>query len=327
MKRIVLFLLAIILVSCGEGYPPARAESSPPETIVSSSAPEFDAKAAYDYVKTQVAFGPRVPNTKAHAACAAWMTETLETFTPDVIVQPFTAKAFDGTVLGGKNIIASFLKGSEDRILLCAHWDSRPFADYDPDPANHREPIDGANDGASGVGVLLEIARQLRRTPPEVGVDILLLDLEDYGEHRESLIFTEDSWALGSQYWARNPHKLGYKARFGILLDMVGAADARFTLEGTSMHFAPAVMRMVWRKARELGFTKYFIDRESDPIIDDHLYINRIAGIPMIDIIHYDSSAGGFFDEWHTTGDTMDVIDVQTLAAVGQTVLAVIYDQ
>ena len=285
----------------------------------------FDAASAYDFIKKQVEFGPRVPNTPAHAACAEWFVRTLKQWTPDVVVQTFQARAFDGTALNGKNIIASFNVEASDRILLCAHWDSRPFADHDPKPANHYKPVTGANDGASGVGVLLEVARQLSLRKPAAGVDILLLDLEDYGEHRNWPRYSEDSWALGSQHWARNPHRPGYAARFGILLDMVGASDAVFPMEGTSMYYAPAVMRKVWETARALGHAKYFLTREADPLIDDHLYINKIAGIPTVDIIHYDDRREGFPASWHTVGDTLDKIDVSTLKAVGETVLAMIY--
>jgi Zn-dependent M28 family amino/carboxypeptidase len=285
---------------------------------------EFDAASAYGFVKKQVEFGPRVPGTPAHAACADWFVATLRQWTPDVTVQEFKARAYDGRPLAGKNIIASFNAEAKDRILLCAHWDSRPFADHDPDPANHFKPVMGANDGASGVGVLLEVARCLSLRKPAVGVDILLLDLEDFGEHANWRGSSEDSWGLGSQHWAKNPHQAGYRARFGILLDMVGAAGATFPMEGTSMYYAPAVVRKVWDAARGLGLGRYFIDRESDPLIDDHLYINRNTGIPTIDIIDYDAGRGGFPSSWHTVGDTLDRIDQKTMEAVGRTVLAVI---
>jgi hypothetical protein len=293
-----------------------------------TAAAEFDAASAYTFVKAQVDFGPRVPGTPAHNACAEWVVKTLKQWTPDVFVQEFKARAFDGRPLEGKNIIASFNVPAKDRILLCAHWDSRPFADHDPDPANHFRPVMGANDGASGVGILLEAARCLSLKKPAAGVDILLLDLEDFGEHanwRGSS--SEESWGLGSQYWAKNPYPAGYRARFGILLDMVGDPAATFPMEGTSMVFAPAVVKKIWALARGLGLAKYFIDSESDPLIDDHLYINRDARIPTVDIIDYDTRRGGFPSSWHTIGDTLDKIDRNTLAAVGRTVLAVVYQE
>jgi Zn-dependent M28 family amino/carboxypeptidase len=302
----------------------AAALSCGSQTAARSAKAEFDAASAYGFVKAQVDFGPRVPGTPAHAACADWFVKTLRQWTPDVLVQEFKARAFDGRPLEGKNIVASFNAEAKDRILLCAHWDSRPFADHDPDPANHFRPVMGANDGASGAGVLLEVARCLSLNKPAVGVDILLLDLEDFGEHANWRGRATESWGLGSQHWAKNPHRAGYKARFGILLDMVGDTGAVFPMEGTSMSFAPAVVRKVWAVARDLGLGRYFIERESDPLIDDHLYINRDAAIPTIDIIDYDASRGGFPKSWHTAGDTLDKIDRNTLAAVGRTVLAVI---
>ncbi len=182
----------------------------------------------------------------------------------------------------------------------------------------------GANDGASGVGILLEAARCFSLKKPAVGVDILLLDLEDFGEHANWRGSSEESWGLGSQYWAKNLYPAGYQARFGILLDMVGASGATFPMEGTSMVFAPAVVKKIWAVARGLGLSDYFIDTESDPLIDDHLYINRYAGIPTVDIIDYDAGRGGFPSSWHTAGDTLDKIDKKTLEAAGRTVLAVV---
>ena len=308
-------LLAVVFACAGQPG------SKPPVT-------EFDAVSAYSFVKKQVELGPRVPGTSAHEACAQWFVRTLKQWTPDVHVQEFKARAYDGRPLEGKNIIASFNPEAKDRILLCAHWDSRPFADHDPNPANHYKPVMGANDGASGAGVLLEVARLLALKKPAIGVDILLLDLEDFGEHANwSGATQEESWGLGSQYWAKDPYPPGYKARFGILLDMVGAAGATFPMEGTSMYFAPAVVRKVWDVARGLGLTKYFRNDRSDPLIDDHMYINRYAGIPTIDIIDFDAARGGFPSTWHTVGDTLDKIDKNTLAAVGKTLMAVIYQE
>jgi len=315
MLSVVSLVLLAAAFSCGGQQAPAP------------GAVDFDAASAYAFVKAQVDFGPRVPGTPAHAACADWFVKTLKQWTPDVVVQEFQARAFDGRPLAGKNIIASFNAGAKDRVLLCAHWDSRPFADHDPDPANHFRPVMGANDGASGAGVLLEVARCLWLRKPAVGVDILLLDLEDFGEHANWRGSAADSWGLGSQYWAKTPHKAGYRARFGILLDMVGDAGAIFPKEGTSMYFAPDVVKKVWDTARRLGFSNYFVDRESDPLIDDHLYINRTAGIPTADIIDYDGARGGFPASWHTAGDTLDKIDKKTLGAVGKTVLAVVYQE
>ncbi len=293
--------------------------------------PTFDKDSAYHFVARQVEFGPRVPNTKAHREAANWFTQILNNYADTVFVQDGRVRAFDGTILNFKNIIASFQPEKKIRILLCAHWDTRPFADWDPDPANHFKPIPGANDGASGVGVLLEIARQLSKTQPRAGVDIILFDVEDYGKH-QSLPRTDDdseTWALGSQHWARNPHLPNYRARYGILLDMVGAKEATFKLERFSLDFAPSLKRKVWATAKRLGFDNYFESKEGNYVIDDHVFVNNLANIPTINVIHQETTGSdhGFFKYWHTLKDDMEHIDPQTLKAVGQTVLTVVFEE
>lgn len=290
----------------------------------------FNADSAYHFVETQVNFGPRVPGSKAHENCRMYLTSSLERYSNRVIVQSFKTRAYNGNIMNGYNIIGSFDTLNKRRVLLCAHWDSRPFADYDPDEENHDKPIDGANDGASGVGVLMELARQFSLLKPSVGLDIIFFDLEDYGEpHGDQFTGKPDTWGLGSQYWSKNPHTPGYKARFGILLDMVGDKDATFLMEGFSMEYAPKIVRKVWSVAGQIGFSNYFLFKDGGYITDDHYYINRIAGIPTINIIHLDdkSANGSFFDEWHTLGDNMDVIDRNTLRVVGLTVLNTIYNE
>jgi len=219
----VLLSITVIASFSGCKQKSARTSEEPEksESVLTIKAADFNADSAFYFVNEQVKFGPRVPNSKAHAKCAVWLETTLKKYTPQVIVQPFTAKAYDGTTLNCKNIIASFNPKSTTRVLLCSHWDSRPYADNDPDSSYHRTPIDGANDGASGVGILLEIARQLKISPASIGVDILLLDAEDYGAPQNAGFMGADDWALGSQYWSRYPHTPSYSARFGILLDMV----------------------------------------------------------------------------------------------------------
>ena len=219
-----------------------------------------------------------------------------------------------------KNIIGSFKPANSDRILLLAHWDCRPWADNDPDPAKHREPVMGANDAASGVAVLLELARLMNEKQPNIGIDLLLVDAEDWGTND-----VEDSWALGTQYWAQHPHIAGYKPRFGILLDMVGARGAKFGREIMSLQNAANVVEEVWRAARESGYGNYFDNNPGGAITDDHIVVNRM-GIKCIDIIDMrQDSPTGFFEGWHTTGDTIDKIDPAVLKAVGQTVANVIY--
>lgn len=211
--------------------------------------------------------------------------------------------------------------------MLLSHWDSRPWADADPDEKNRHTPILGANDGASGVGVLLEIARQLHKQQPELGIDIVLVDAEDYGPHQSyEGTHKEEQWALGSQYWAQNPHVQGYNARFGILLDMVGAKDATFLYEGYSEEFAKGINRKVWNTANNLGYGRYFVKERGSTVTDDHLFVNRNARIPTIDIIQC-SEETGFYENWHTLKDDMDGIDRNTLKAVGQTIMEVIYKE
>jgi len=331
MKYLVfLFIsLATILTGCTQsGKESTSKEKSKP--FIAADIPVFNADSAFGFVRTQTEFGPRVNNTQAHDACATFLTGKLRQFTPDVFVQPGTVKAFDGTLLKFQNIIASFGPSGNNRILLGAHWDSRPFADHDPDEENFHKAIDGANDGASGVGVLLEIARQLSVKPPPVGVDIIFFDAEDYGppEALQDNRNSGDFWGLGSQYWAKNPHQPDYYAKYGILLDMVGAAGATFLMEGFSMEHAPHVVKKVWDIGNLIGYSTYFQYQRGGYITDDHYFVIRDRGIPMIDIIHLDqNSETGMYQHWHTVNDNLDKIDKNTLRAVGQTLLTVIYSE
>lgn len=312
--------------SCGGGSKVSSAAKEEVETKV--DVPRFNADSAYLYIKEQVDFGPRVPNTKGHVACGDYLAKRLEGFGARVISQSADLIAFDGTLLKARNIIGSYKPESKKRIALFAHWDTRPWADNDADKKNERTPILGANDGASGVGVLLEIARLVNDRQPELGIDIIFLDAEDYGapqfyegEHRE------ESWCLGAQYWARNRHVEGYNARFGILLDMVGGANSVFVKESYSEEFAPDINKKVWNAAKKIGYGNLFVDGNGGYITDDHLFINRMSRIKTIDIIASDSRGGDFVSTWHTIDDNMEHIDKNTLKAVGQTVLEVIYNE
>jgi glutaminyl-peptide cyclotransferase len=288
-------------------------------------APSFNADSAYSFVDQQVAFGPRVPNTIEHDKCGEFLINYLKQSNWEVKTQDFEAKTFDNKNLRLKNIIASYNPKATKRILLAAHWDTRPFADQDT--ANKNKPILGANDGGSGVGVLLEIARTINASSvkPTIGIDIILFDGEDYGETEEYNGPMKDTYCLGSQYWAAN---LGdYSAFFGILLDMVGAKNAKFAKEGTSMQYGSEIVNMVWTTGNRLGFGNYFLDKKTAAITDDHTYINSRAKIPTIDIIEFNTSGDSYFgDYWHTHDDNMSVIDRNTLKAVGQTLLEVLYN-
>lgn len=299
-------------------------KSTPKKTV---QVPQFNADSAYYFIGKQVSFGPRVSGTESHEKCAKWLVSKLKKYSDTVIVQPFKARTYDNVTRNGKNIIASFNSDKKKRILLMSHWDSRPFADYDEDKTKHREPIDGANDGASGVGILLEAARQFGLKSPDIGIDIVLFDLEDWGPPKDLDLYDKEYWGLGSQYWSRNPHVYGYEASFGMLLDMVGAANPTFRKEYFSRQYAGFVLDKVWQKAFDLGYGDHFLDEDGAAINDDHVFVNEIAKIPSIDIIHLNpaNSNRSFFEHWHTSGDNMQHIDKNSLKMVGEVVLNVVY--
>ena len=331
MKNNIFLILALVvlgkvfLTSCDSQKKPAAVAEPEAPAVASISAPDFNADSAYAYIAKQVSFGPRVPNSAAHVATGDYLISKLKSLGARVQIQSFESTAYDGKVLKLRNIIGSYNTGAANRILLAAHWDTRPFADKDS--VNPTKPADGANDGASGVGVLLEMGRVLNtaRNNPGIGVDIIFFDGEDYGNANGG---TEETWCLGSQYWAKNKHQNGYNANFGILLDMVGAKGAKFAQESYSKQFAPQVVNTVWKTASQLGFSDYFIYTESGGITDDHVFMSQ-GGVPSIDIIEYDpTSPDGTFGKYHHRHtDNMSVIDKNTLKAVGQTVLQVIYNQ
>lgn len=330
MMKLLLLLCTMTLFSCGQRNTGSTTE--PVQKIIQAlqtTTPAFNADSAYAFVNRQVAFGFRVPNMPGHKACGDYLAAELARFGAQVYEQDMTLIAYDGTKIEARNIIGSFNPEQEKRILLCAHWDTRPYSDEDPDLANLRKPIDGADDGASGVGVLLEIARQIGQKAPRVGIDIAFFDAEDYGTPefaKKQSGNTSDTWCLGSRFWGRNPHKAGYRAEFGILLDMVGAHDAVFYKEYISMRHAARYVDHVWETARNLGYGKYFINADGGAITDDHESVIEEVGIPCLDIINYDpNSENGFRAHWHTQGDNMSVIDLDVLKAVGQTVMEVIY--
>jgi len=332
-KTILIIFLALTLASCGDKQPKGNDNPSekPKKTVV---VPNFNADSAYQYVAAQTAFGPRVPETEAHAQCSEWLVSKLNHWADTVIVQEFRTRLYNGKGIDGKNIAAVFNPEAKKRIVLCAHWDSRPYADHDPDEAFNHQPIDGANDGASGVGVLLECARQFKSQPlPEkLGIDVVLFDLEDYGPHQDQAMDyyndNDNYWALGSQYWSKHPHVYGYKAYYGILLDMVGGSNPNFQKEYYSQGYAAWVVNKVWRKAADLGYRHCFSNELGTMISDDHIPMN-LAGLPTIDIIDLqpNSSNGCFPEVWHTHNDNLENIDKETLGIVGQVLLHVLYEE
>lgn len=332
-------VLSVFLVACGSKSANTNEFNSTntnesnstnsTSTIYKQVSPNFDADSAYTYVDKQVAFGPRIPNSEAHTACGNYLVSELQRFGAKVIEQKVDLKAFDGKILHSRNIIGSYNLENSNRVLLFAHWDSRPFSDQDPDKSKEKNPILGANDGASGVGALLEIARQINSKSPTIGIDIIFFDAEDYGTPDFEQEAPEGNWwCLGSDYWSNNPHVPNYQAKYGILLDMVGAPDATFFKEYYSMQYAAGVVEKVWGTARELGYGKYFQDRNGGGIYDDHIPVNQIRRIPSIDIIQTDiNTPSNFGWYWHTSKDDMSNINRQTLKAVGQTVLEVVYKE
>lgn len=325
MKRIFGGLLVLLLMLCGcENKSKQDVKTGKKITPIHYS---FDADSAFWYVKTQTDFGPRVLESKAHDNCAVFLTNKMSLFCDTVIVQHFIAKTYDGKKFNAQNIIASFAPEKEKRILLGAHWDSRHIADMDLDPAKQNDPIDGANDGASGVGVLMELARQLQAKRPEIGIDIIFFDAEDYGTPSGENI-DGDWWCLGSQHWANHLHKENYRAEYGILLDMVGATNATYYHEGFSVFYASQTLSKVWGVANRAGYGAHFINKRSNMITDDHYYVNKIAHIPMINIVHQDKESGtGFFPYWHTQNDNITIIDKNMLQIVGKVLLEVIYSE
>ncbi len=327
MKRFSFCILVCTFVflgiSCKKGEDKPAIEKTDYSQI---EIPDFNADSAYSYVAKQCSFGPRIPMSEAAEKCGDYLISFLAQYADTVYVQEFESRLWNQTSVKGRNIIASFNLASTDRVLMGAHWDSRSWADNDKDSSLHKTPIDGANDGASGVGVLMEIARIFKRKNTSQGLDIILFDLEDQGSPKwaETDIEDQTDWCLGSQFWSQNTHIPFYTAKYGILLDMVGYKNPRFTKEMQSMNYASSIMDKVWDVAASKGYSNIFVNEESYPIMDDHVWVNVYAKIPMIDIVQNDPSCS-FFPHWHTTKDNMDIISRNTLKIVGDVCLVTIF--
>ena len=322
MKHLYICMMAsMLLAACGS----SKKTSS---TEITAVGPQFSADSAFMFCQQQCDFGPRTMNSEAHDLCGQWIVEKFKSYNMDVTEQRATLTGFDGTPLQSNNIIARYQPDKEQRIMLCAHWDSRPWADNDPDEANHTKPVMAANDGASGVAVMLEIARLLQADTCQlpVGVDFVCFDAEDWGSHDDN-----DSWALGAQFWSKQfkIQNSEFKIKYGILLDMVGGQGARFFQEGYSKYYANHVVKRVWQAAAIAGFSSYFPQEDGSGITDDHVPVNEVAKIPCIDIINYypDCEESNFGPTWHTIHDDMEHLDRGTLKAVGQTLIQVIYTE
>jgi hypothetical protein len=312
-------LLAFIITSCSSNQ-----ESHLHFEDLGQPVPAFDADSAYHFVAKQVSFGPRTPGSEAHKKAKEYVIDKLRGYAGDrnVFSQEFTVAGYDVDTLSLTNIIAAFNTGSGDRIMLSAHWDSRPQADQDTVDVD--KPILGADDGGSGVAVLLELARLFRDNPPPIGVDIVLFDGEDYGKEGDM-----SKYFLGSRYWAENPPVKGYSPRFGILLDMVGGNAATFPKEQNSMRYAPALVNELWSIADEKGYDNLFVDQNGANISDDHVVINQVLGIPTIDIVAHAPALNGakFPPYWHTHRDNIDIISRNTLAATGSVLAELVYNR
>ena len=330
MKNIISFIfIALLLISCDSSKEKKEKATNEADKI-DLQVPRFNEAKAYEFVEKQVKSGPRVPNTPAHAETEQYIISQLQSFGAQVRTQKFTADTYDGEVWNLTNIIASIQPEKKKRILLAAHWDTRKIADKDTERRD--EPIDGANDGASGVGVILEVINAIQKAgnKPNVGIDVIFFDGEDNGEP-QGLSGRNPSktwWCLGSQHWSKNKHVPGYSAYYGILLDMVGGVGAQFHKEGYSMKYAPSIVEKVWNTADKIGHGRYFINNQVASITDDHYFVNEFGKIPMIDILAHEPTAKDFFPDFHHTHkDNMDIISQETLKAVGQTLLQVIYEE
>ena len=319
---IIRFLVAISftlhLLSCGKDPPKTEASTNQKKQIVSQNIPVYDGKRAFEYLVTQTTFGPRNPGSQGHRKCLNYLQGELQQYADAINLQPFTHQGYDGEILNLTNIISSFNLNATTRILLVAHWDTRPRADENPDSSKRNQPILGANDGASGVAVLLEIARHLKTTPPSVGVDMLFTDGEDYGKEGDN-----KNYLLGARYFASNLPK-GFNPVFGILLDMVGDKQFELLKEPNSQKFAPDVVELVWSTARELGVYQFTNGVQQD-VLDDHIPLNQ-AGIRTIVLIDFDypDTSNRY---WHTTEDTPDKCSPESLEAVGKVLMHIIYTQ
>lgn len=321
-----LFFIGVLVFSIGCDNDTKTSTETEPVKETPLSVPKFSSDSAYQFIEKQLSFGPRVPNTEAHRACKNWLVQKFNEFGATVIEQDFKATAYNGKILNGTNIIAQYNPEIKKRLVFAAHWDSRHVADSPINDERPKEPILAADDGGSGVAVLLEMGRVLQANGLEnMGVDLILFDAEDYGDdNRENA--NMDSWCLGSRYWSKNLHAENYRPKYGILLDMVGSKNATFPKEGKSMRYAPAIVEKIWGLAQAKGYGNFFTNNRREVGIDDHVPVNINAKIPMIDIINMSQETQtGFGLHWHTHNDNMEVISKRTLDVVGRMMLEVTY--
>ena len=328
MRDILFAVLACMLTACGGR---SGRNIGGPDTITLAPCPTFNADTCMKYIQEQCNFGPRVTGSKEAEQCRQYLIEQFRRVGAVVEEQQADVTLWDGKVLPACNIIAKLNPDNTDRIIICAHWDSRPWADNDEDEKNHRTPVLAANDGASGVAMMMEICRLLQQNPIKVGIDFICFDAEDMGtpQWAETEESTSDTWCLGSKFWAERAREEGYHARYGVLLDMVGGRGSVFPIEKVSQDYAEPIASLMVRLGNQIGYGHYFpLDKEGGYLMDDHVNVNRIARIPCIDIVpNFTDGPSSFGPTWHTVNDTPENIDVNVLEAVGQTLTQLIYNE
>lgn len=320
LKLLLFAFVTTLIIGCKSDSKPTK-NAEVVEKTTRRKVPKFDKEKAYNNIAQQVEFGPRYPGTEAHKNLIAYLSAELTKYTDKVIEQDFKVDFLGEKGVDATNIIGIVNPDKKKRILLCAHFDTRKIAEKDEDQAKQNDPILGADDGGSGIGVLLEIARLIKENGIDIGVDFVFFDAEDNGTDGEG-------WCLGSEYWAKNPHVPNYKAQFGILLDLVGAKNAEFGKEDASIQTAGKYLDKIWSLAAKMSYGNYFINANSGQVMDDHINVINYRQIPMIDIINMSQQGDrqGFDHYHHTHKDNMDIIDKNTVKAVGKVVTATLYN-
>jgi Zn-dependent M28 family amino/carboxypeptidase len=276
------------------------------------AAPRFDAEASMRYIQAQLEFGPRIPGTPSHRQAGDWIEAQMRARADTVIVQEWTHVTKDGDSLPMKNVFARFNPGAAQRILYLAHWDTRPVSDAASDRAERALPVPGANDGASGVALLMGVADALRQQPATIGVDLLFVDGEDFGD------FSSNTDVLiGSKHFAQNLPSPDYRPLFGVLWDMIGDANLRIYQEGYSMERAPEIVSRVWQTAADLGYHETFVPTGGMSVTDDHIPLLD-AGLRVINVIDIDYPAH------HTPRDTFDKVSRESMQIVGNVAMELI---
>jgi Peptidase family M28 len=296
----------------------------------------FNGDTALAYVRTQLAFGPRVPGTPGHRKTGDWIVAEMRKRADTVTEQSWSQVTAEHDTLPLRNILARFNPSATQRVLYVTHWDTRPKADDDLNFGNKQLPIPGANDGASGVALFLALGDVFKQTPPSVGVDLLFVDGEDWGSFDPDSDGRYPDALFGSQYFATHLPSPDYKPLYGVLWDMIGDADLQIYQEQNSLQFAPEVVARVWQTAADLGYGNYFIPTPGDAVTDDHIPLIKLAGLRVIDVldIQYgplpasygpDSRANPNYH--HTMQDTIDKVSTKSLQVAGDVAVRLVSDK